>query len=252
MKIMFKLLFAIASIFAVSNVAIARSESCSKTLVVSAAIEWPPYSWETDGQYQGIDIQIVEHLFSQLGYCWEFIAYPSSTRAFREFQKGNADVIFAASMTNERRRFAVFSEPYRQEDMRLIYHTEETRFEPYVDDATVVVNRGSFYGEQFAQFAQQCPDCVIELSLAYDRLKMVDKRRIQYAVEDYYAAEYLQSTSDIDNIIIADRSIHKNNVHFMFRPGVLSEQELTSFNETILVQQAMLDAMSQNFIAGYQ
>ena len=38
----------------------------------------------------------------------------------------------------------------------------------------------------------------------FDRLKMVDKRRIQYAVEDYYAAEYLQSTSDIDNIVIAN------------------------------------------------
>ena len=226
----------------------AHQQDCEMTLVVSTALEWPPYSWEVDGQYHGIDIQILEYLFSKLNYCWQYVAYPSSTRAFREFQKGNADVIFAASLTNERRRYAVFSEPYRQEDMHLIYHINDSDVAPYSENSTIVVNRGSYYGEAFALFKQQCPACVIELSLAFDRLKMVDLGRIQYAVEDMHAAEYLMITSDIHNIAIAEQSIHKNDVHFMFRPGVLTEQELKTFNETIVVNQSVIDAIDNDFV----
>ncbi len=224
-----------------------HEKTCDRTLRVSAALDWPPYSWEFEGNYRGIDIEIVEHLLTELNYCWQYLAYPSSSRAFREFQKGNVDLIFAASHSTERTGFARFSAPYRQEDMRLVYHTSEDRVETYTDNATVVVNRGSYYGPEFEQFKWRCPDCVIELSLASDRLRMVAKQRIQYAIEDQYAVRYIRAMLGLTNIATTENSIHKNDVHFMFRPGLLTEEELVAFNQAIKINQADIQSTIDMF-----
>lgn len=214
--------------------AYAVQEHCELTLRVSALDDWPPYSWKNEmGEYHGIDIDFITSVFSKLNYCWAFHTYPSSTRAFRELQKGNVDVIFAASYSDERTQWSTFSVPYRFEDMRVVRHMSDESTDWSNSNSTIVVNRGGYYGELFDKFKKQCSTCVYESNTAYERLNMVQNKRVRYALEDFAASRYLKKQHNFDEIEISDQTIHYNDIFLMLRPGALTSGQLKQLNRQL-------------------
>jgi len=214
-------------------IAQAETVDCKKTIKVSAANDWPPYSWEVDGKYYGIDISIVEFLLEEMNYCWQYEAYPSSSRAFREFKKGNIDLIFAASYASDRTDFAVYSTAYRREEMKLVFHASNQAPTLYSGESVIAVNRGSYYGQKFERFRAECPECIVDANQAITRLQMVNKKRVAYAIEDAASIDFLAATNDLTNIRVAENTVNVNDVHFMLRPGFFSDLEVERFNTTI-------------------
>lgn len=212
----------------------ADQADCELTLRMSALDDWPPYSWKNEmGEYHGIDIDFITSVFSKLNYCWTYNTYPSSTRAFRELQKGNVDVIFAASYSDERAKWSVFSVPYRFEDMRVVRHINDKSADWKNSNSTIVVNRGAYYGERFEQFKAQCATCVYESSTAHERLNMVQNKRVRYALEDYAAARYLKKQYNFDEIEVTSESIHSSDIFLMLRPGALTSFQMTRLNNVL-------------------
>ncbi|TAP35159.1 transporter substrate-binding domain-containing protein [Alteromonas sp. KUL42] len=209
-------------------------DSCAVTLRISVLDDWPPYSWKNEaGEYQGIDVDFVTSVFSKLGFCWAYNTYPSSTRAFRELQKGNVDVIFAASYSEERAQWSTFSVPYRVEDMRVVRHISDKSTNWSNSNSTIVVNRGGYYGELFEQFKEQCSTCVYESNAAYERLNMVQNKRVRYALEDYAATTYIKKQHNLEEIEVSGETIHSSDIFLMLRPDALTSEQLELLNRQL-------------------
>ena len=100
-----------------------ENQVCQQNVTISAAANWVPYSYFESGGYKGLDIDILREVLDDLDFCYEFVDFPSSSRAFEQFKKNQVDLIFAASYTPERASYAAFSEPYRDETMVLLLIT---------------------------------------------------------------------------------------------------------------------------------
>ncbi|MCO7187451.1 MULTISPECIES: transporter substrate-binding domain-containing protein [unclassified Pseudoalteromonas] len=231
---------------------LALAQSCDQTVTVSASDNWPPYSYRVGEQYRGLDIEILELVLKHANLCWRYVSFPSSSRAFEEFKKGKVDVIFAASFTQERRKFSEFSVPYRDEVMQLFRHADnplspQHAFAPtlhFLTKSLVAVNRGSVYGEAFSRVAQQCPDCVVDINLATERFNLLVRKRVDYAVEDLFTGIYLINREPYKAHVRASRlTVHKNPAHYMIRPGLFSEKRLQQFNLAIERNRAAIDEL---------
>lgn len=209
--------------------------TCDVTLKISVAKDWPPYSWEvTPGEYRGIDIEFIETVFAELGYCSTYAVYPSSSRAFTEFQKGNVDLIFGASFSNARAKWSIFSTPYRKEDVKFVF-LDETNMDSWPkENVTMVINRGSVYGDRVSALSATCSTCIYEANDALDRLQMVKNKRVQIALEDKLTAQYLIEKNGLNGLRISEETVHFNDVYFMLRPNALSYEQLKKLDNAIL------------------
>lgn len=219
------------------------SFACERTLLVSASSTWVPYSYTVGEKFKGLDIEILELILTKNNFCWEYIVFPSSSRAFTELEKGDVDLIFGATYTQERSSFAAFSTAYRDEKMIFFYNDKNqhnkdliknltTSNSPYslLSKSLIAKNRGSYYGESFENFKKECSSCLLELSLAKKRFMLLSTDRVDFVVEDYLTGLYLQVAK---NIMPGRFIVNKSPTHYMFRKRLFDDKALEKFNSTI-------------------
>ncbi|WP_160290462.1 substrate-binding periplasmic protein [Pseudoalteromonas luteoviolacea] len=225
----------------------AAQKKCEETLRVSTSGNWPPYSERIGSHYVGLEIEIVELILRDAGFCWQYVELPSSSRAFKQFQENQVDLIPAASFTQPRRKYAEFSIPYRQEVMLLFTHkhnqqsmlsftkvTSSDLLESFGNNL-IAVSRGSVYGQPFADFRHACEDCVVETNFAHERFNLMNKKRVEYAIEDALTGVYLLQRPEYkDTIKPTAIRIYENPIHYMLRPGMLTEKQLQKLNLAII------------------
>lgn len=199
----------------------ADSASCTDTLTINAPIEWPPYSAKSNGDYVGLDIEIVKIILKEANLCWSFAEYPSTPRVLAELERGRLDLVFAASYTSERETIAKFTIPYRPEFMSLFTHkNNKKRFSLYTM-STVVANRGGYYGENFEVFKKRCPECLVELSSTEQRIDFLKNQRVDFAVMDELTGKaIIKQKGMAGKILPTNHLIHKNQVHFMVSKSI--------------------------------
>ncbi|TQF71152.1 substrate-binding periplasmic protein [Pseudoalteromonas luteoviolacea] len=234
--------------------------ACEKSLKVSVSSDWPPYSSKSEGAYHGLEIQLIELITREAGFCVQYVVLPSSSRTFKELQEGNVDIVPAASFTQSRRKYAEFSLPYRQEVMLLFAHKSNAL--PFLSNGKlkgnalysnlqnniVAVSRGSVYGKSFSVFRNNCPDCVIETNLARERFNLVLKKRVEYVVEDNLTGAFLiQKGNYAEHIQPTAISVYNNPVHYMIRPGSLTEQQLQRFNLAIIKNRDTIEQIINDY-----
>jgi len=225
------------------------ASNCQRSLTVYANDEWPPYSYLDKNTFKGIEIDILEKVLLDAGFCWEYVSYPSSSRAIRELKKGNVDLLFAATFTDARNGKFLFSEPYREEKMVLFGRNSHENTSAPISSQTLnysdvqsmlekhitVINRGSVYGREFTKFKDACSDCIVELNLATERFSLVSSKRADYLVEDYFSGLYiLKNNIEYESsVMLLPTVIHLNPVHYMMRKDLLNQLELEKLNNSI-------------------
>ncbi|MFD2167163.1 substrate-binding periplasmic protein [Thalassotalea euphylliae] len=225
-----KLFIIVSLVFHISSFA----HTCEKTLTVSAATNWPPLSSLENNRYQGLDIEILEYVLTKAHYCWTYVAYPSSSRAFNELSKGHVDVIFAASYNEKRASYAKFTTPYRYEIMQLFTHADIAENAPLSKQSTIAINRGSYYGANFEKYRAECPSCVVETNLVSERLNLVKLKRVDFAVEELLSGNHLINKQGISALVRAtNTTVNSNPVHLMLNPQIFNEEELAKLNRAI-------------------
>lgn len=126
---------------------------CERPLRV-AAEHWPPYAEPGEEGWQGIDIDHVRNLMRRAGCDVVFINTPIE-RSHLMLQKGEIDILMAASDVPERHRYALFSKPYHREVMAVFAlagredlpgNFPALRASGHV----LVAPRSGWYGEAFA------------------------------------------------------------------------------------------------------
>ena len=192
------------------------SFACSATLKVSVAKDWPPYSYLEGDRYKGLDIEILELLLKKAELCWDYVAYPSSARAFKELKHQRLDMIFAASWSAERAEFLHYSSPYRHESMILFKAIGQNKRFDFTKESSIALNRGSFYGQKFADYSARCPDCIVPVNTTYQRFVLLKNHRVDFSIEDELTGTYALHRNHLADVIKAtDDVIYSNNVHFV-------------------------------------
>lgn len=126
---------------------------CERPLKV-AAEHWPPYSVLSEDGWQGTDVDRVRALLRRAGCEVIFMDTPPG-RSHVMLEKGEVDILMAASDVPERHRYALFSKPYRREVMAVFALAGRDDLPGgfpalLASDHTLVAPRSGWYGEAFA------------------------------------------------------------------------------------------------------
>ncbi|NHZ88956.1 transporter substrate-binding domain-containing protein [Massilia sp. CCM 8733] len=148
-----------AAIGLASLLACAQAGACSRPLNMVSE-EWPPYSFTNEENLQtGLDMDMAKAILKEAG-CTLVTAPPLPTvRRMLLFERGDFDLMLAATDTPERRRFARFSDAYRHETVALFaLERDHARYAginsmPAVlrGQAAVLAPRVGWYGADFAK-----------------------------------------------------------------------------------------------------
>lgn len=211
-----------------------QSFACEKNISVSVASGWPPYSFKTKNGFEGVDIEILNTVFKKAGYCLTYVVFPSSARGFAELKKGMVDVIFAASWTLERQNIGHFSAPYRKEYLSSFTSANNDVQFQYNKNKAIAVNRGSFLGQKFSMYKNECSHCVFEVSNTNQRLSLLKSKRVDYAIEDLFSGLYLMQTPEFKGYIKLDNeAFHVNHVHYLLNKKAFSLDSVKQLNKVI-------------------
>jgi len=224
-----------------SSSAYGQEKNCQDTFTLGLGNVWPPYYYEEKGQVKGIDIKIIENIFSQTDICLRFLKMPSSSRSLAELKKGTIDFIYAASFTHDREKYAIYSLPYRQETIRLFWKRAEfveyehaSLADLFSAQLRVATNRGAHiggYGVALTKKANQ--PYISNVPTIERRMKMLTFDRVDLTVEDEVAGRYYLKTHPESSIEMHPFVVYQNEVSLLFSKKTTSISQVEKINRII-------------------
>lgn len=216
--------------------AVVAPESCEMTMGLDA---WEPYQYMTVGnKVAGLDVELVQAVANGMD-CKLNVVQGSWLELLTLLKEGNVDFVLGASKTDEREKFAYFSEPYRQERFQLYVRNEHANMD--VADLKAFVGAGHkvgvvneyYYGDEVAElYADEnlrsmfIGAIISELNVA----RLLDEE-IDGLLEDSFVGASLLRRKGLDKYI-KPHAISQGNsdVYVMFSKASVTEQQVQQFN----------------------
>lgn len=124
---------------ALAIMASASALACSKPLTLITE-EWPPYAFNFGREVQtGLDIELARTILQEAGCSLVTLPSVPPARRMVMFERGEVDLLLAASETPERRRFARFSIAYRNESVGLFVLAANLERYRYIDSMDAIM-----------------------------------------------------------------------------------------------------------------
>lgn len=208
--------------------------ACFKTLKVGTnETNWAPYLIT----FVGAEVDTVNAVFKNSLFCIEWVYFPSLSRVQQELKTGHIDITFAASYTKARAEYSYFTDVYRDEIMLLYKHKNAKNVVDLVtlfeNGATVAINRGSFFGAEFEKIRKHYPNQIVLTSEAYTRFGMLNKKRVDYVIDDSVVAKYFAKRYNTILPVKTAPAINVNGVHFMMSKKTITLDEVAVINRLI-------------------
>lgn len=216
---------------------------CAEPIVVRVSEDYRPFSIRNDnGIAEGIDVTFLTNVLEAVGCDYQIVFMPWK-RALHQLSLGEVDLMPFASITEERRQFAHFSKPYRNEVAGLIIRREDVGKYPIrrLDDMIGHQMRlghteGAYRGEMFKQFLSQpeAQNLVFNVNLTSHGIQMLVNDRIDALVEVPTAAMAQAELMGVSDALVAHPLILLSEpVHFMFSKLTVSPMLVEKINAEI-------------------
>ena len=249
-------LIVISTLVSPSNLA-EQASSCTTTFNVSSGSNWPPYSFEENNVRVGIDIKILEVVLSEANICINYVNTPSSKRALTELEKGNIDLIYAASYNDKRSKYGIYSVPYRQEKMRIFWnpktHKQLINSNLLIlinSKLKVVIDPGSYYGPEGEKILKhEKSKSIFTMDSIEGRMQMLNRNRVDMTIEDELTGLYYLKRNQISDVELHPYVIHQNNVSYLYSKKTVSQQQVEKINNILLDQIDRIQEIIQSYIA---
>jgi ABC-type amino acid transport substrate-binding protein len=210
--------------------------------------EWPPYITRGDGQFRGLEFDLLKSAAESAGCKLDFQQVPWA-RALRMLDARKLDLLYGAGYSAERAEFAKFSIPYRLERFVLVTMSESGEetgsisLNDWIRSAkaggkprVIGVFRGNVYGEQIDRILKDNEKNVslVKLGQNEQMIGMLEHGRLDgYIVEDGVAQMQMQMQ---DSALPLQRNAIKEQpgdpLHYMFSFDV-SDDVIRRFNDAI-------------------
>jgi len=221
---------------ATTKPAAVESVSCEMTMGLDA---WEPYQYMTVGnKAAGLDVELVQAVTKGMD-CKLNVVQGSWLELLSLLKEGNVDFVLGASKTEEREKFAYFSEPYRQERFQLYVRNEHANLD--VADLKAFVEAGHkvgvvneyYYGDEVAMLyaddklrSMFIGAIISELNVA----RLLDEE-IDGLLEDSFVGASLLRRKGLDKYIKPHAiSMGNSDVFVMFSKSSVTEQQVQQFN----------------------
>ncbi len=227
---------------------------CRDDVKILVVEEFFPFIYkESDGQLSGLDVQFMRKVFDGIGCGYEFIYLPWK-RALIELEEGRLDMIPIASVLKERKRFARFSIPYRNETVGLVVRKGELnrfRFKSLTDlirdmeapdyfghKIRIGNIRGTYRGEAFEELVRDegTKNYFLNVNHTKQGIRMLLGNRIDIYVEMpatvFREARQLGVRDLLEEHPII---IHREPVYFMFSKKTIEPAFIDQVNEQIKI-----------------
>ncbi|WP_422122072.1 transporter substrate-binding domain-containing protein [Planococcus sp. X10-3] len=178
-----------------------------ETYTVGIDTTYPPFEFEEDGEYTGIDIDLINAIADNQGFDIEFSAMDFGG-IIPAMQAGQLDVAIAGmSITEDRKEIVDFSDPYFEAGISLVVGADNNDITSLEDleGKTVVVKSGTT-GADFARENQD--EYGFEITQLDDSPAMfqeVSNGNADVLFEDYPVIAYAIAESDLDLKVVGDR-----------------------------------------------
>ncbi len=221
--------------------------------------EWPPYFYHNDKEVLGgVDFELLQAILKHAGCGLQLEKEMPPARRNVLFQQGKLDLLMAASATEERRGYARFSLPYRQETVGLFTVPEKAgklrRVDSFQDlvsqHAGLLAPRLGFYGEDYER--------ALPLLNAEGRrstfgtfeqgIKMLEAGRGDVIMGDAHALRHIARLQNV-RIVQLPYVPYRAPVHLMLNAASTTQAELARINQAItqLEQNGTLGAIRARY-----
>ena len=182
-------------------------EGEGKVYKVGIDTTYPPFEFEVDGEYKGIDIDLINAIAENQGIKIEFNPMDFGG-IIPAMQANQLDVAIAGmSITDERKKVVDFSEPYFDAGLSLVVDKENTEITS-IDDLKgkkVAVKKGTT-GAQFAQEkAAEYGFEAVQFNDSPAMFQEVANGNADALIEDYPVIAYAIAQEDLGLQTVGDR-----------------------------------------------
>jgi polar amino acid transport system substrate-binding protein len=205
--------------------------------------DWPPYFYHNDkAVLGGVDFELLQAILKHAGCDLQLEKEMPPARRNVMFQQGKLDLLMAASATEERRGFARFSLPYRQEVVGLFTVPEKLdKFRRIGSFQDIVAHRASLLAPRLGYYGDDYERALPMLNADGRRstfgtfeqgVRMLEAGRADLIMGD---ANALRHVARINNIKIVQLAYtpYRAPVHLMLNAASTTQAQLTRINQAI-------------------
>lgn len=168
---------------------------------------YPPFEYEENGEYKGIDIDLINAIAENQGFDIELV--PMDFKGIiPALQAGQLDVAIAGmSITDEREKIVDFSEPYFDAGITLIVNKENENIRTIEDlkGETVAVKKGTTGATYAESVASEVGFKVVQFDDSPSMFLEVSNGNAAALIEDYPVIAYAIAQKDLGLKIVGDR-----------------------------------------------
>ena len=219
----------------------ANVSACSNPIKVGYN-DWPPYAWQDmQGEAQGLDVELLRAFAEFLGCEINFINVPAK-RSHQMLKSGSLDIMMGATKTVEREEYSFFSDPYRDEEVRLFVldeNKDNVKLEQWQDIFTqklrLLVPISGWYGADYENTRERLAlENLLILSPDVDKsVQMLTYDRADLMIGDAIAMPYIASQHQGVRLSALKPILDHNPIHLMLSKQSMSPLLLAQFNRAI-------------------
>jgi polar amino acid transport system substrate-binding protein len=206
--------------------------------------EWPPYFYHNDkAVLGGVDYELLQAILSHAGCALHLEKEMPPARRNVLFQQGKLDLLMAATVTEERRGFARFSLPYRQETVGLFTVPDKLdKYRNIENFQDVIAHRSShllaprlgYYGDDYrrAMPVLNAEGRHSTFNNFEQGIKMLEAGRGDLIIGD---ANAMRHVARLHNVKIVQLSYmpYRAPVHLMLNAASTTQAQLARINQAI-------------------
>ena len=226
-----------------ANSSMAIEPPCARPLTLGWT-HWPPYQYiDTEKIFTGLDIDIMMAMAKDTGCQIEYLELPWK-RILKMIASGKIDLILGASITDERKEYANFSNPYRKEEVSLFvrkgeskkYHLDSLK-DILIYDFILGVYSGVHYGEQFNRLTKRFnfKSQVQFLGNNTNNMKLLVRGRFDGTLEETYTAGHQIKENNLTGKIerYPLSPINTGDISIMFSKKTISMNTINALNKSL-------------------
>lgn len=215
-----------------SGSADAGKDDGAKKYIIACDAKYAPFSFEEDGKYKGIDVELLDAIAKAEGFEYELkpMDFGGIIPGLTANQLDGA--IAGMSITDERKQSLDFSDPYFESGLSIVVNANNTDINGEADlkDKSAAVKKGTA-GSQFAEDNQEKYN--LQLNYFDDSPTMfldVENGNSDFLMEDYPVIAYKIKVDGDSKLRIAGEKLTTANYGFAVNKGENAEL-LQKFND---------------------
>lgn len=200
----------------------------------------------TDEKVTGTDIELIRKVFQDIGSELQLLSMPES-RALNDLESGKVDLLFGASYTDERAKFAWFSKPYRYEANVVVVHPLVLQRYPEVISKTVffdlarrkligTFNPKGFYGAEFEQLKvqQAMQQRSVPIFDAEQRMALVLSQRADFTLTDQVSVGLrFEEQPMYQQLVVLPFELSRADIHLMLSKKTIDAACVEQVNQSL-------------------